>query len=458
MMIKKLLIANRGEIAVRIIRACKELGITTVAVYSQADEDSLHVNLADEAYCIGPAPSSKSYLNIPHIISTALMAGVDAIHPGYGFLAENADFAEICRDHKIKFVGPSPENIRSMGDKASAKKTMIENNVPTVPGTPGLVSEVSEAETWAKEVGFPVIIKATAGGGGRGMRIVREASELERMMNMAQTEAGTCFGNCGVYLEKFLENPRHIEVQIIADQYGNVVHLGERDCSIQRRHQKLIEEAPSPAITPEIREQMGQASVNAARGINYEGVGTIEFLLDDNKNFYFMEMNTRIQVEHPVTEMVCNIDLLKEQILVAAGEKLSFTQEDIRISGHAIECRINAEDPEKDFMPSPGLVEGYIPPGGPGVRVDSHTYSNYKIPPYYDSLIAKLICWGKDREEARLRMLRALDEYAITGIKTSIPFHINVLKHDQFIKGDFSTNFIEKHMSKKEKKQEVVTT
>ncbi len=456
-MIKKLLIANRGEIAVRIIRACKELGISTVSVYSQADEDSLHVNLADEAYCIGPAPSSKSYLNIPHIISTALMAGVDAIHPGYGFLAENADFAEICRDHNIKFVGPSPENIRSMGDKATAKKTMIENKVPTIPGTPGLVNDYKEAEEWVKQVGCPVIIKATAGGGGRGMRIVRDISELEKMMNLAQTEAGTCFGNCGVYIEKFLENPRHIEIQIIADQYGNVVHLGERDCSIQRRHQKLIEEAPSPAITPEIRQKMGQAAINASKGINYEGAGTIEFLLDDQKNFYFMEMNTRIQVEHPVSEIVCNVDLLKEQIRVAAGDRLSFTQNDIEIEGHSIECRINAEDPEKDFMPSPGLIEGYIPPGGPGVRVDSHAYSHYKIPPYYDSLIAKLICYGKDREEARLRMLRALDEYAITGIKTSIPFHLKVLRHEQFIKGDFSTNFIEKYMKKDQAEKEPVT-
>lgn len=451
-MIKKLLIANRGEIAVRIIRACKELGIETVAVYSQADEDSLHVTLADEAYCIGPAPSAKSYLNVPNIISCALMAGVDAIHPGYGFLAENADFAEICRDHNIKFVGPSPESIRAMGDKASAKKTMIENKVPTVPGTPGLIEDVEEAKAWVKKVGCPVIIKATAGGGGRGMRIVRDESELEKMMEIAKAEAGTCFGNCGVYIEKFLENPRHIEVQIIADQYGNVVHLGERDCSIQRRHQKLIEEAPSPAITPEIRKKMGQAAVNAAKGIKYEGAGTIEFLLDGDKNFYFMEMNTRIQVEHPVSEMVCNVDLLKEQIRVAAGEKLSFKQDDIKITGHAIECRINAEDPDKDFMPCPGRVEGYIPAGGPGVRVDSHVYPNYKIPPYYDSLIAKLICYGKDREEARARMLRALDEYAITGIKTSIPFHQKVLRHEQFIKGEFSTNFIEKYMSSKEEK------
>lgn len=334
-MITKVLIANRGEIALRIIRACKELGISTVAVYSQADEDSLHVSLADEAYCIGPAPSAKSYLNIPNIISTALMAGVDAIHPGYGFLAENADFAEICTDHQIKFIGASPENIRAMGDKASAKKTMIDNKVPTVPGT-GLVSDVKEVKDWAKAVGYPVIVKATAGGGGRGMRIVREESQIEEMIALAQSEAGTAFGNSAVYVEKYLENPRHIEVQVIADQYGNVVHLGERDCSIQRRHQKLVEEAPSPVISEELREQMGIAAVNAAKGINYEGVGTIEFLLDSGNNFYFMEMNTRIQVEHPVTEIVCNIDLVKEQIKVASGVKLSFTQDDIKIKGHAI--------------------------------------------------------------------------------------------------------------------------
>ncbi|OGI01117.1 MAG: acetyl-CoA carboxylase biotin carboxylase subunit [Candidatus Melainabacteria bacterium GWF2_37_15] len=454
-MINKLLIANRGEIAVRIIRACKELGISTVAVYSQADEDSLHVSLADEAYCIGPAQSSKSYLNIPHIISTALMAGVDAIHPGYGFLAENADFAEICRDHNIKFVGPSPESIRAMGDKASAKKTMINNNVPTVPGTAGLISDIEEVRPWVKQVGFPVIIKATAGGGGRGMRIVRHEGELESQMKMAQTEAGTCFGNNGVYIEKYLENPRHIEVQIMADQYGNVVHLGERDCSIQRRHQKLIEEAPSPVITPEIREKMGQAAINAAKGINYEGAGTIEFLLDGDKNFYFMEMNTRIQVEHCVTEMITSTDLVKEQIRVASGAKLSFTQDDIKIHGHAIECRINAEDSDKNFMPCPGLIDGYVPPGGPGVRIDSHMYTNYKIPPFYDSLISKIICWGKNRDEAIARMLRALDEYAITGIKTTIPFHAKVLKHKQFIKGEFSTNFIEKYMSNQEEKEEV---
>ncbi len=452
-MMKKILIANRGEIAVRIIRACKELGISTVAVYSQADEDSLHVSLADEAYCIGPAASAKSYLEKPHIISTALMAGVDAIHPGYGFLAENARFAEICREHQIKFIGPSVENIMAMGDKASAKKTMTENNVPTIPGTAGLVTDIEEVRPWIKQVGFPIIIKATAGGGGRGMRIVRQESEIEEMIALAQAEAGTAFGNNGVYIEKYLENPRHIEVQILADQFGNVVHLGERDCSIQRRHQKLLEEAPSPALTPELREKMGQAAVNAAKGIGYEGVGTVEFLLDSDNGFYFMEMNTRIQVEHPVSEMITNIDLVKEQIKVAAGEKLTFKQDDINFEGHAIECRINAEDYEKDFMPCPGVVDGYIAPGGPGVRVDSHVYTNYKIPPFYDSLIAKLICWGKNREEARARMLRALDEFAITGIKTTIPFHQKILKNSQFIKGDFNTSFIPENFSNKKENE-----
>ncbi len=452
-MIKKVLIANRGEIAVRIIRACKELGVATVAVYSQADEDSLHVTLADEAYCIGPAASAKSYLNIPNIISTALMAGVDAIHPGYGFMAENADFADICKDHNIKFIGPSSHSIRMMGDKATARKTMVENGVPITPGT-GLVSDLNEVKPWIKKVGYPIIIKATAGGGGKGMRIVRQESELETMMNLAQTEAGTAFGNKAVYMEKFLENPRHIEVQIIADQFGNVAHLGERDCSIQRRHQKLIEEAPSPAINESIRQQMGDAAVKAAKSINYEGAGTIEFLLDGDK-FYFMEMNTRIQVEHCVSEMISSIDLLKEQILVASGEKLSFSQKDVELRGHAIECRINAEDAEKDFMPCPGTIEGYVAPGGFGVRVDSHVYTNYKIPPFYDSMIAKLICWGKNREDARKRMLRALDEYAIVGIKTTIPFHQKILTNDKFISGNFTTKFIEENMTDKKEKKPV---
>ena len=447
-MFNKVLIANRGEIAVRIIRACKELGVKTVAVYSTADEDSLHVSLADEAYCIGPAPSKDSYLNIPNIISTALLVGADAIHPGYGFMAENADFAEICRDHKIKFIGPTPEHIRKMGDKATARTTMINNKVPVTPGT-DLVEDIEQAKPWCEKAGYPVIIKATAGGGGKGMRVANNEAELAESFALAQTEAGLAFGNNKVYIEKYLVNPRHIEVQVMADQHGNVVHFGERDCSIQRRHQKLLEEAPSPAITEEIREKMGEAAIAAAKSINYEGAGTIEFLLDDKKNFYFMEMNTRIQVEHCVTEMVTSVDLVKEQIRVAAGEKLSVKQSDVVIRGHAIECRINAEDSERDFMPCPGQIKGYIAPGGFGVRVDSHVYCHYKIPPYYDSMIAKLICWGTDRNDAISRMLRALDDYAIVGIKTTIPFHQKILKNEYFVKGDFNTGFIPEHMSKK---------
>lgn len=447
-MIKKVLIANRGEIALRIIRACKELDVETVAIYSQADEDSLHVSMADEAYCVGPAQTAKSYLNIPNIISTALMAGVDAIHPGYGFMAENADFADICKDHNIKFIGPASKSMRMMGDKATARKTMTQNDVPITPGT-GIIPTIEEARSWVNQpdVGYPIIIKATAGGGGKGMRIAKNDCEIEEMYNLARAEAENCFGNSDVYIEKYLENPRHIEVQIIGDQHGNVVHLGERDCSIQRRHQKLLEEAPSPAITEELREQMGQTAVKAAQGIKYEGVGTIEFLLDADK-FYFMEMNTRIQVEHCVTEMISGIDLVKEQILVASGKPLSFTQDDVVLRGHAIECRINAEDSTKDFMPCPGTIEGYIAPGGFGVRVDSHVYTNYRIPPFYDSMIGKLICWGENREDARKRMLRALDEYVITGIKTTIPFHNKILTNKTFIKGSFTTKFIEQEMTK----------
>ena len=421
-MFKKVLIANRGEIALRIIRACKELGIATVAIYSQADAQSLHVSLADEAYCIGPAQSAKSYLHIPAIISVALTSGADAIHPGYGFMAERADFVDICSEHHIKFIGPSSEAMRAMGDKASARATMIASNVPVTPGT-GLVETVEEVRDFAHKVGFPVIIKATAGGGGKGMRIVREDSELEDAFNLCRNEAKNAFGNPEVYVEKYLENPRHIEVQILADSFGNVVHLGERDCSIQRRHQKLLEEAPSPAISEDIRKAMGQAAVNAAKAINYEGAGTIEFLLDEsdpkNKKWYFMEMNTRVQVEHCVSEMISGVDIVKEQVRVAAGHRLSVTQDDICLRGHAIECRINAEDPDRDFMPFAGKIEGYIAPGGFGVRVDSHAYTGYTIPPYYDSMVGKLICWGKDREDARLRMLRALNEYVITGIKTT---------------------------------------
>ena len=446
-MFKKVLIANRGEIALRIIRACKELGIATVAVYSQADSQSLHVSLADEAYCIGPAQSSKSYLHIPAIISVALTSGADAIHPGYGFMAERADFVDICSEHNIKFIGPSSEAMRAMGDKASARATMIASGVPVTPGT-GLVETVEQVREFANKVGFPVIIKATAGGGGKGMRIVREEYELEDAFNLCRNEAKNAFGNPEVYVEKYLENPRHIEVQILADSFGNVVHLGERDCSIQRRHQKLLEEAPSPAISEEIRKAMGQAAVNAAKAINYEGAGTIEFLLDEtdpkHKKWYFMEMNTRVQVEHCVSEMISGVDIVKEQVRVAAGQRLSVKQEDICLRGHAIECRINAEDPDRDFMPFAGKIEGYIAPGGFGVRVDSHAYTGYAIPPYYDSMVGKLICWGKDREEARLRMLRALSEYVITGIKTTIPFHREILNDEVFISGNFNTSFLEK--------------
>lgn len=449
-MFKKVLIANRGEIAVRIIRACRELGIPTVAVYSQADAQSLHVSLATEAYCIGPHQSAKSYLSIPAIISTALMCGADAIHPGYGFMAERADFVDICNQHKIKFIGPSSDAMRKMGDKATARKTMVEHNVPVTPGT-GIVKSVAEAREFAKKVGYPIIIKATAGGGGKGMRIVRKDDELENLMTMCQQEAKNGFGNPDVYCEKYLENPRHIEVQILGDSFGNVVHLGERDCSIQRRHQKLIEEAPSPAIDEKTRKEMGDAAVRAAKAINYEGAGTIEFLLDHDGKWYFMEMNTRVQVEHCVTEMISNIDIVREQILVAAGEKMDFEQKDILLRGHAIECRINAENPEKDFMPCPGKIDGYVAPGGFGVRVDSHSYPGYSIPPYYDSMIGKLICWGRNRNEARRRMYRALKEYVVTGIETTIPFHQDIIEDDVFISGNFNTGFIEEYYERKGK-------
>ena len=441
-MFRKVLIANRGEIAVRIIRACRELGIPTVAIYSQADANSLHVRLATEAYCIGPAQNAKSYLSIPAIISAAIVSGADAIHPGYGFMSERADFAEICEKHGIKFIGPTAEAMRKMGDKATARKTMIENNVPVTPGT-GILKTPDEVKEFAKTAGYPIILKATAGGGGKGMRIVRSDEEVETNMNLCQSEAQNFFGNPDVYAEKFLENPRHIEVQILGDQYGNVVHLGERDCSIQRRHQKLLEEAPSPAIDEETRKEMGAAAVRAAKAINYEGAGTCEFLLDHDGRWYFMEMNTRIQVEHCVTEMISNIDLVREQILIASGEKLDFTQDDIILRGHAIECRINAENPEKDFMPNPGQITGYVTPGGFGVRVDSHAYQDYKIPPYYDSMIGKLICWGRTRNEARRRMYRALKEYVITGIETTLPFHQEIIEDPVFMSGKFNTGFIE---------------
>jgi acetyl-CoA carboxylase biotin carboxylase subunit len=451
MEISKILIANRGEIALRILHSCEELGITTVAVHSTIDRQALHVQLADESVCIGPPPSSKSYLNIPNIISAALTRNATAIHPGYGFLAENARFAEICADHQITFIGPSPEAMRAMGDKSTAKKTMQKAGVPTVPGSPGLIESEQEALRIAAEIGNPVIIKATAGGGGRGMRLVREEGEFMRMFQAAQGEAEAAFGNGGVYLEKFIERPRHIEFQILADNYGHIIHLGERDCSIQRRHQKLLEEAPSPFLNPKLRQKMGDAAIKAAKSINYTGAGTVEFLVDASGSFYFMEMNTRIQVEHPVTEMITGLDLISEQIRIAQGEKLSLTQSQVNFNGHAIECRINAEDPDQNFRPHPGKISGYLPPGGPGVRVDSHVYTDYEIPPYYDSLIGKLIVWAPNREMAIKRMKRALKECAITGIPTTIDFHRRILETPAFLVGDVYTNFIEEHLMKPQK-------
>ncbi|CAM5792584.1 MULTISPECIES: acetyl-CoA carboxylase biotin carboxylase subunit [Brevibacillus] len=444
-MFQKVLIANRGEIAVRVIRACRELGIRTVAVYSEADREALHVKLADEAYCIGPTASKESYLNIASIMSVATKVGADAIHPGYGFLAENADFAEICAACNITFIGPDPEAIVKMGDKSTAKDTMKSAGVPTVPGTDGLVEDIADAIKTANEIGYPVMVKATAGGGGRGMRVAVDDEDLEKAIRQAQNEAKTAFGNPGVYLEKFVEGPRHVEIQIMADKHGNVVYLGERDCSIQRRHQKLIEEAPSPALSEELRREMGEAAVAAAKAVNYHGAGTVEFLLDKHGKFYFMEMNTRIQVEHPVTELVTGFDLIKEQLTVAAGQPLSFTQDDIKLNGWAIECRINAENPVKNFMPSPGKITTYLAPGGFGVRVDSAAYTGYVIPPYYDSMIAKLIVWGKDRTEAIERMKRALGEFVVEGVHTTIPFHLKVLDHEVFASGQFDTKFLEIH-------------
>jgi acetyl-CoA carboxylase biotin carboxylase subunit len=442
----KILIANRGEIALRILRTCEEMGIATVAVHSTIDRNALHVQLADEAVCIGEGPSSKSYLNIPNIIAAALTRNATGIHPGYGFLAENARFAEICADHHISFIGPSPEAIRAMGDKSTAKETMIRAGVPTVPGSEGLLSSEQEARAIARKIGYPVMIKATAGGGGRGMRLVREESDLGKLYQAAQGEAEAAFGNPGVYLEKFIERPRHIEIQILADSHGNVIHLGERDCSIQRRHQKLLEEAPSPVLSPQMREKMGTAAVMAAKSINYVGAGTVEFLLSPGGEFYFMEMNTRIQVEHPVTEMIVGLDLIAEQIRVAQGEKLQLTQDQVVLRGHAIECRINAEDPDHNFRPNPGRISAYLPPGGPGVRMDSHVYTDYEIPPYYDSLIGKLIVWGPDRASAIKRMKRALRECAITGLPTTIGFHQKILETPAFLEGEVYTNFIEQMM------------
>ena len=445
-MFKKILIANRGEIALRIIRACREMDIETVAVFSEADRDALHVREADQAICIGPHPSARSYLNIPNIISAAELTGVDAIHPGYGFLSENARFAEICESCGITFIGPSPKAIETMGDKAIARKTMIEAGVPVVPGSKEIITDVGAASTLAKEIGYPVMIKASAGGGGKGMRIAQNAKELTKSIQAAQSEAQAAFGNSEIYLEKYVEEPRHIEFQILADKHGNVIHLGERDCSLQRRNQKLLEEAPSSALTPDLRKAMGEAAVKAAKAANYSSAGTIEFLLDKHGNYYFIEMNTRIQVEHPVTELVTGIDLLKAQIRVAAGEPLGLTQEDVQIRGWAMECRINAENPDRNFMPSPGTIELYHPPGGPGVRVDSAAYQGYTIPPYYDSMVGKLIVWGADREEAIQRMKRALEEFYIEGVHTTIPFHLKVLDNAFFRRGEVYTNFIQRRI------------
>ncbi|MUG71604.1 MULTISPECIES: acetyl-CoA carboxylase biotin carboxylase subunit [Paenibacillus] len=441
----KILIANRGEIAVRIIRACRELGITSVAVYSEADRDALHVRLADEAYCIGPTLSKDSYLNYTNIMSVATLTETDAIHPGYGFLAENADFAEICESCNITFIGPSPEAISKMGDKSVAKQTMKEAGVPVIPGSDGLVEDVEEAIRLGREIGYPIIIKATAGGGGKGIRLADNEEMLIQQITAAQQEAQKAFGNAGVYLEKYLTGMKHVEIQVLADKHGNVVHLGERDCSVQRRRQKLVEEAPCPILTPEIREAMGEAAVRAAKAVNYSGAGTLEFLLGADGQFYFMEMNTRIQVEHPVTELITGIDIIKEMIRVAEGEPLSFTQEDVKIDGWAIECRINAEDSERNFMPSAGQIKFYLPPGGFGVRVDSAAYPGYTIPPHYDSMIAKLIVWGKNRDEAIQRMKRALAEFAVEGVHTTIPFHLKLLEHKKFLAGDFDIKFLEEH-------------
>ncbi|MBT1251448.1 acetyl-CoA carboxylase biotin carboxylase subunit [Bacillus licheniformis] len=443
-MIKKLLIANRGEIAVRIIRACKELGIETVAVFSEADREALHVQMADEAFCIGPKLSKDSYLNITNIVSVAKMTGADAIHPGYGFLAENADFAELCEEVNVTFVGPTADAISKMGTKDVARETMQQAGVPIVPGSKGIIEDIEDAVSLARDIGYPVIIKATAGGGGKGIRVARTEEELINGIKITQQEAATAFGNPGVYIEKYIEDFRHVEIQVLADTHGNTIHLGERDCSIQRRLQKLLEETPSPALDEGIREQMGQAAVKAAEAVKYTGAGTVEFIYDyREQKFYFMEMNTRIQVEHPVTEMVTGVDLIKEQIRVASGEKLTLTQDEVTFNGWAIECRINAENPEKNFMPSPGKIEMYLPPGGLGVRVDSAAYPRYSIPPYYDSMIAKVITYGKTREEAVSRMKRALSEFVIEGVHTTIPFHLKLLEHETFVSGEFNTKFLE---------------
>jgi acetyl-CoA carboxylase biotin carboxylase subunit len=441
-MFRKVLVANRGEIALRVIRACRELGVGTVAVYSEADRESLHVRFADDDVCIGPPPGRQSYLRIPALIAAAEITGADAIHPGYGFLAENAEFADTCRASNIAFIGPTGDQIRAMGDKASARRLAAEAGVPTVPGSPGVMRDADEALGVASGIGFPVIIKATAGGGGKGMRIARNPDEFTQLFSLAQNEALSAFGNGDVYVEKYLARPRHVEIQVLGDEHGRVIHLGERDCSVQRRHQKLIEESPSPALTPELRERMGEAAVRLSAAINYVGAGTIEFLLDEDGSFYFMEMNTRIQVEHPVTEMVTGWDLVKEQVRVAAGEPLDARP--IALSGHAIEVRINAEDPYKNFQPSPGLITAYHPPGGPGVRVDTHVYAGYTVPPYYDSLLAKLIVHGRDRAEALARLGQALDSFILEGVTSTIPFLARVIRHPAFVAGDIDTKFLER--------------
>jgi acetyl-CoA carboxylase biotin carboxylase subunit len=441
-MFRKVLVANRGEIALRVIRACRELGVGTVAVYSEADRESLHVRFADDDVCIGPPPGRQSYLRIPALIAAAEMTGADAIHPGYGFLAENAEFSDTCRASNLTFIGPSGDQIRAMGDKASARRLAAEAGVPTVPGSPGIMKDPEEALRVAEGIGFPVIIKATAGGGGKGMRIARDAEEFGQLFSLAQNEALSAFGNGDVYVEKFLARPRHVEIQVLGDTHGRVIHLGERDCSVQRRHQKLIEESPSPALTPELRARMGDAAVRLSEAIGYVGAGTVEFLLDEDGSFYFMEMNTRIQVEHPVTEMVTGHDLVKEQIRVAAGLPLSI--DEVHLQGHSIEVRINAEDPYRNFQPSPGVITAYHPPGGPGVRVDTHVYAGYTVPPYYDSLLAKLIVHGRDRAEALARMGLALDTFILEGVTTTIPFLARVIRHPDFVAGNVDTKFLER--------------
>jgi len=445
-MFKKVLIANRGEIAVRIIRACHELGIRTVAVYSEADRNSLHVKLADEAFCIGPPPATESYLNIPNILATAEILGVDAIHPGYGFLAENAQFAEICSDLKIAFIGPGAEVIRRMGDKAQARQAMLKAGVPVIPGSDGAVNGEREILQVAQSIGFPLMLKAAAGGGGRGMRVVHTREDLRAALQVAQREAEAAFGNGQLYIEKYVDEPRHVEVQILADSHGSIIHLGSRDCSVQRRHQKLLEESPPPRLREKTLSALARAATRAAGSIHYTNAGTVEFLVDAQDNIYFMEMNTRIQVEHPVTEMVTGLDLVKEQIRIAAGERLPLGQRDVTFHGHAVECRINAEDPRQDFRPAPGTITTFFPPGGPGVRVDTHAYAGYTIPPHYDSLIAKLVVWGPTREDALVRMRRALTEFEIGGVPTTIPFHLRVLDNAFFRKGEVYTNFVQRRI------------